>query len=127
MKEDTIKLVLLVALCSVLFWLYTRPSMPEPIPYKAPPPPRPDECLLLSGVAATTTGLTFEITGLLENTCGRPFAMIGLTYTVMDASDAIVGTALASQANIGIGEKWRFRAVAFAAGTRYRLESLTAH
>jgi hypothetical protein len=81
----------------------------------------------MSGVSGSNTSLTFEVSGLLENTCGRPFSFVSLSYTVLDASGAIVGTALANQTNIGTGQKWRFRAVAFANGTHYRLDSLTAH
>jgi hypothetical protein len=89
-------------------------------------PPDPSECLALESDSGEAGHGIISVRGVLRNDCGRSFRYVEVRFRLLDRDGAVSGTAWANQANLGAGERWRFKASAFSDASRYRLESLSA-
>ena len=67
------------------------------------------------------------VTGSIKNNCGRKFRYVEITFKLFDASGNVVGTALANQNNLDVGETWKFKAFGLATSRRYQLDEITAY
>jgi hypothetical protein len=82
----------------------------------------PEICLSPPSYKAVAEEYVTYITGTIKNTCGRSFSYVQVTFKLFDGSGAVVGTALANQANLGNGETWKFKAHALTEFRKYRID-----
>lgn len=68
------------------------------------------------------------VSGTAQNTSGKNLSYAQIIFTVFDASDAQIGTALANTNNLSAGVTWKFSANGMfeIAPTRCRLSEVTA-
>ena len=87
----------------------------------------PQICLSPPSYKAVAEEYVTYITGTIKNTCGRSFRYVQVTFKLFDGSGAVVGTALANQANLENGESWKFKANALTEFRKYRIDKITAY
>lgn len=84
-------------------------------------------CLNVSQASASYNGRTTTVTGTIVNRCGdQNFRYVAVTYTLLDAEGAVVGTAYTNIAGLRAGETWKFRALGFVSAPTYRLQGIVA-
>ena len=68
------------------------------------------------------------VSGTAQNTSGKTLSYAQIVFTVFDASDAQIGTALTNTNNLSAGVTWKFSAKSMfeIAPTRCRLSEVTA-
>lgn len=93
----------------------------------APKPPSPSECLVVSGVSASTNEYSTTVRGTVTNTCGRDFRYVEINYKMSDKDGAILGRAMDNLTGLADGERWKFEAAVMEAGARYSFESIEGH
>jgi hypothetical protein len=98
----------------------------------APPTPTPlvckstfdDFCLVSTTGQLDSFGGGY-VTGVVINTGSRRYSYVQVEVTLLDASGAVVGSALANVNNLGPGETWKFRAPFFDSGvSTFRVEKV---
>lgn len=84
-------------------------------------------CLSVSQASASYNGRTTTVSGTIINRCGdKNFRYVAVTYTLLDASGAVVGTAYTNLAGLMAGETWKFRALGFVSAPTYQLQGILA-
>lgn len=73
----------------------------------------------------TVHAVSGEITGEVVNRRGRKLIYAQITFALYDESGARVGTALDNISDLEAGGRWKFKAVAFDRGTKYKFSELT--
>lgn len=84
-------------------------------------------CLTVSSIGADRDQYSTTVLGDLRNECGRSFRSVQVTFKLYDLSGNLVGTALANQNDLGIGETWSFKAHAFVVGYNVGPARITAY
>ena len=59
-------------------------------------------------------GYTAEITGVAKNTSGKSYSYASVEFSVYDATENNLGTAIANINNLASGDTWRFSATLLA-------------
>lgn len=95
----------------------------------APPPPTPTDpatCLSLVSYKGAVDDRSTFISGSVKNACDRRYRYVGITFRLFDEAGSVIGTALANQGGLDVGETWKFKAHVVVSTPRFRFDRIVA-
>jgi hypothetical protein len=91
------------------------------------PPAAQNSCLLVSTDKGSYDDFSTTITGTIQNTCGKKFRAIEVSYKLFDDSGAVVGNAVADLGSVDGDQPWGFTARGWKPAKRFLLDKVTAN